>query len=196
MEPRHEAVVYFKTNKRRREPEDEDVTLKLRWIRELVKSKTMIVRKETFFSFSTCGTFFFLKSSGQTNKQSLPLRVPSTPTIWPLIVGKVVGVSDTKESVNVWVPAATSVSGLKIVCEWVGVCVVYVSSVFVDLFQDDLRWLFRPHQVNYGGVQKDPTHVSLYKSHTTEDFLRSADSWVTCTVRYLVIRTKSGNSYW
>ncbi len=44
-----------------------------------------------------------------------------------------------------------------------GVCVL-----FVDLFQDDLRWLFRPHQVNHGGVQKTPRQVCLYKSHTTE----------------------------
>ena len=48
------------------------------------------------------------------------------------------------------------------------VCVVCVCVFFVDVFQDDLRWLFRPHQVNHGDVQKPPTQVSLYKSHTTE----------------------------
>ncbi len=36
------------------------------------------------------------------------------------------------------------------------VCVVCVCVLFVDLFQDDLRCLFRPHQVNHGGVQKSP----------------------------------------
>jgi hypothetical protein len=32
--------------------------------------------------------------------------------------------------------------------------VVCVCVLFVHLFQDDLRCLFRPHQVNHGGVQK------------------------------------------
>jgi hypothetical protein len=41
------------------------------------------------------------------------------------------------------------------------VCVVCVSSEFVDLFQDDLRSLFIPHQVNHGGVQKVPVTVSV-----------------------------------
>ncbi len=45
-------------------------------------------------------------------------------------------------------------------------------NVIVDLFQDDLRCLFSPHQVNHGGVQKAPTQVSLYKSHMTEEPLR------------------------
>ena len=49
------------------------------------------------------------------------------------------------------------------------VCVWSVCVLFVDLFQDDLRYLFSPHQVNHGGVQKSPTQVSLYKSHTTEE---------------------------
>jgi hypothetical protein len=53
----------------------------------------------------------------------------------------------------------------KVVC--VCVCVL-----FVDLFQDDLRCLFLPHQVNHGGVQKAPAQVSLSKSHTTEESLR------------------------
>ncbi len=34
------------------------------------------------------------------------------------------------------------------------VCVCVVGVLFVHLFQDDLRFLFRPHQVNHGGVQK------------------------------------------
>ena len=59
----------------------------------------------------------------------------------------------------------TSVSEY-VVC--VCVCVVCVCVLFVDLFQDDLRYLFSPHQVNHGGVQKTPAQVSLYKSHTTE----------------------------
>ena len=64
------------------------------------------------------------------------------------------------------------------VSEWVGsvcVCGVCVCGVWcvcvllVHLFQDDLRCLFIPHQVNHGGVQKSPPpQVSLYKSHTTE----------------------------
>ncbi len=55
------------------------------------------------------------------------------------------------------------------VCE----CVVCVCVLFVNLFcQDDLRCLFRPHQVNHGGVQKAPAQVSLYKSHTNEESLR------------------------
>jgi hypothetical protein len=54
------------------------------------------------------------------------------------------------------------------VCVCVCVCVL-----FVDLFQDDLRCLFSPHQVNHGGAQKSPLpQVSLYKSHTTEESLR------------------------
>ena len=44
-----------------------------------------------------------------------------------------------------------------------------VCPLFVDLFQDDLGYLRRPHQVNHGGVQKDPTQVSLYKSQTTQN---------------------------
>jgi hypothetical protein len=46
------------------------------------------------------------------------------------------------------------------------VCVC-VCVLFVDFFQDDLRCLFSPHQVNHGGVQNPPPPVSLYKSHTT-----------------------------
>ena len=34
--------------------------------------------------------------------------------------------------------------------------------LLLDLFQDDLRCLFSPHQVNHGGVQKAPVQVSLY----------------------------------
>ena len=41
---------------------------------------------------------------------------------------------------------------------------VSVFVLFVDLFQYDLRCLFRPHQVNHGGVQKAASRVSLYKS--------------------------------
>jgi hypothetical protein len=52
------------------------------------------------------------------------------------------------------------------------VCVCGVYVLFVDLFQDDLRCLFRPHQVNHGGVQKPPVEVSLYKSHTNAEPLR------------------------
>ena len=52
------------------------------------------------------------------------------------------------------------------------VCVCGVCVLFVHLFQDDLRCLFSPHQVNHGGVQKPPVQVSLYKSHTTEEPLR------------------------
>jgi hypothetical protein len=46
-----------------------------------------------------------------------------------------------------------------------------VSPLFVDLFQlsDDLGYLYRPHQVNHGGVHKDHTQVSLYKSQTTQN---------------------------
>ncbi len=49
------------------------------------------------------------------------------------------------------------------------VCVWCVFVLLVDLFQDDLRILFKPHQVNHGGVQKAPSQVSLYKFHTTEE---------------------------
>jgi hypothetical protein len=52
------------------------------------------------------------------------------------------------------------------------VCVWCVCVLFVHLFQDDLRCLFSPHQVNHGGVQKPPAQVSLSKSHTTEEPLR------------------------
>jgi hypothetical protein len=51
------------------------------------------------------------------------------------------------------------------------VCVWCVCVRFVHLFQDDLRCLVSPHQVNHGGVQKPPAEVSLYKSHTTEHTL-------------------------
>jgi hypothetical protein len=72
------------------------------------------------------------------------------------------------------------------------VCVCDVCVRFVDLFQDDLRCLFSPHQVNHGGVQKAAAQVSLYKSHTTEE---PRDAEVAGTVRYcLTIRAKSGNS--
>ncbi len=42
--------------------------------------------------------------------------------------------------------------------------------------------LFRPHQVNHGGVQKPPAQVSLYKSHTTEESLRRHRSGRYCQV--------------
>jgi hypothetical protein len=75
------------------------------------------------------------------------------------------------------------------------VCVWCVCVLFVDLFQDDLRCLFRPHQVNHGGVQKAPAQVSLYKSHTTEEPLRRRRSGryyqVLSSIRR---RDKSGNS--
>jgi hypothetical protein len=49
------------------------------------------------------------------------------------------------------------------------VCVCVCVLLF-DLFQDDsLRCLFRPHQVNHGGVQNDAAKVSPYKYHTTEE---------------------------
>ena len=59
---------------------------------------------------------------------------------------------------------------------------VCVCVLFVDLFQDDLRCLFIPHQVNHGGVQKAPVQVSLYKSHTTEEPLRRRRSGRYCQV--------------
>ena len=46
---------------------------------------------------------------------------------------------------------------------------VCVSVLLLDLFQDDLRCLFSPHQVNHGDVQNAPAQVNLYKSHTTEE---------------------------
>ncbi len=61
-------------------------------------------------------------------------------------------------------------------------CVSCVCVLFVDLFQDDLRYLFNPHQVNHGGVQKAPAQVSLYKSHTTEESLRRRGSDRYCQV--------------
>ena len=67
----------------------------------------------------------------------------------------------------------------------VSVCVVCLCGVcvlFVHLFQDDLRCLFSPHQVNHGGVQKPPAQVSLYKSHTTEEPLRRRRSDRNCQV--------------
>jgi hypothetical protein len=92
------------------------------------------------------------------------------------------------------------------------VCVCGVCDLFVDLFQDDLRCLFSPHQVNLskvcrsvqsemrdlcevgvnkhtdqtsinGGVQKIPTQVSLYKCHTTEESLRRLRSGRYCQVQ-------------
>ncbi len=51
-------------------------------------------------------------------------------------------------------------------------CVWCVCVLFVQLLENDLRCLFTPHQVNHGGVQKDPVQISLYKSHTTEEPLR------------------------
>jgi hypothetical protein len=62
------------------------------------------------------------------------------------------------------------------------VCVWCVCVLFVHLFQDDLRCLFNPHQVNHGGVQKPPVQVSLYKSHTTEESLRRRRSDRYCQV--------------
>jgi hypothetical protein len=65
------------------------------------------------------------------------------------------------------------------------VCVVCVCVLFVDLFQDDLRCLFTPHQVNHGGdrgVQKSPVQVSLYKSHTVEEPLSRRRSGRYCQV--------------
>jgi hypothetical protein len=47
-----------------------------------------------------------------------------------------------------------------------------VCVLFVHLLEDDLRCLFSPNQVNHGDVQKTPAHVSLYKSHMTEEPLR------------------------
>ena len=66
-------------------------------------------------------------------------------------------------------------------------CVWCVCVLFVHLFQDDLRFLFIPHQgypnqVNHGGVQKAPAQVSLYKSHTTEEPLRRRRSGRYCQV--------------
>ena len=61
-------------------------------------------------------------------------------------------------------------------------CVWCVCVLFVDLFQDDLRYLFNPHQVNHGGVRKPPVQVSLYNSHTTEEPLRKHRSDRYCQV--------------
>ncbi len=61
-------------------------------------------------------------------------------------------------------------------------CVWCVCVLFVDLFQDDLRCLFSPNQVNHGGVQKPPAEVSVYKSHTTEEPLRRRRSGRYCQV--------------
>jgi hypothetical protein len=57
-----------------------------------------------------------------------------------------------------------------------------LSVLFLDFFQDDLRCLFSPHQVNHGGVQKAPAQVSLYKSHTTEEFHKRRRSGRYCQV--------------
>ncbi len=62
------------------------------------------------------------------------------------------------------------------------VCVWCVCVLFVHLLEDDLRYLFIPHQVNHGGVQKAPAQVSLYKSHTTEEPLRRHRSGRYCQV--------------
>jgi hypothetical protein len=59
---------------------------------------------------------------------------------------------------------------------------MYVCVLFVHLLEDDLRYLFIPHQVNHGGVQKAPARVSLYKSHTTEEPLRRHRSVRYCQV--------------
>ncbi len=69
----------------------------------------------------------------------------------------------------------------RLVCVWC-VCVWCVCVLFVHLFQDDLRYLFSPYQVNHGGVQKPPVQVSLYKSHTTEEPLRRRRSDRYCQV--------------
>ncbi len=61
-------------------------------------------------------------------------------------------------------------------------CVVCVCVLFVHLLEDDLRYLFSPHQVNHGGVQKSPVLVSLYKSHTTEEPFRRRRSDRYCQV--------------
>ncbi len=61
-------------------------------------------------------------------------------------------------------------------------CVWCVCVLFVHLLEDDLRYLFIPHQVNHGGVQKAPPQVSLYKSHTTEESLRRRRSGRYCQV--------------
>jgi hypothetical protein len=39
--------------------------------------------------------------------------------------------------------------------------VMCVCVLSVDFFQDDLRCLFSPHQVNHGGVQKDSTDLDF-----------------------------------
>jgi hypothetical protein len=46
---------------------------------------------------------------------------------------------------------------------------VCVCVLFLDLFQDDLRFLLGPHQVKHGGVKKPSPQVNLYKSYTTEE---------------------------
>ncbi len=62
------------------------------------------------------------------------------------------------------------------------VCVWCVCVLFVHLLEDDLRYLFNPHQVDHGCVLKAPTQVSLYKSHTTEEPLRRHRSYRYCQV--------------
>jgi hypothetical protein len=69
------------------------------------------------------------------------------------------------------------------VCACVYVCVCVL---LLDLFQDDLRCLFSPHQVNHGGVQKPPPQVSLYKSQTHVCTRLSTQIWV-CLYVVLII---------
>ncbi len=65
------------------------------------------------------------------------------------------------------------------VCQWHNGKCVYVSVsecvcvIPVDLFQVEFRsgYLFSPHHVNQGGVQKDTPKVTLYETHTTEESL-------------------------
>ncbi len=49
-------------------------------------------------------------------------------------------------------------------------CVWCVCVLFVHLLEDDLRYLFNPHQVNHGGVQKAMSITSLSRSRS--DILR------------------------
>jgi hypothetical protein len=76
------------------------------------------------------------------------------------------------------------------------VCVWCVCVLFVHLLEDDLRYLFSPHQVNHGGVHKAPAHVSLYKSHTTEEPLRRPVG-LTCTLEAgLPLRQRPRRNPW
>jgi hypothetical protein len=58
------------------------------------------------------------------------------------------------------------------------------SHVLLDLFPDDWRCLFNPHEVNHGGVHLNVTVEDFpesqsfkFTSHTTEESLRRLTNW-------------------